>query len=210
MSPGAAQTCVRGGLVLGVLAVLQPLASCAPAGQSPTDINDPLPLPFAVSDYFTPTGAEGDAESPSYMSSSNGCASRAPAPGGPYGDCYAVTYAAPNQMWGGIYWQFPANNWGTSQGRRVSAGATKCTLWARADVSSPLALSFGVGGEGGTTEQYADNVGGGLLNAMVTSDWQEFSFPVTGTYDWVLSGFHFSVTWGNQPVTFYLDSIQWQ
>jgi hypothetical protein len=201
---------VRGGLALGALVLIEPLASCAPAGQAATDVNDPLPLPFTVTDYFTPTGAWGDAATPGLMNVSTSCGSRAPAPGGPFGDCYAINYATPTLTYGGVYFQFPANNWGTDPGRRVSMGAKQVTLWARADVSSSIKLSFGVGGIGvGQGTQYVDTVGGGLLNSTVTSSWQEFTFPVTGTYDWVLSGFHWSVS-SSQPVTFYIDSIQWQ
>jgi hypothetical protein len=144
------------------------------------------------------------------MNMSTDCGSRAPAPGGPFGDCYAISYLTPTLTYGGVYFQFPANNWGTDHGRRVSSGATKVTLWARADVSTSLKLSFGVGGIGvGQGAAFVDQVGGGLLNSTVTSDWQEFTFPVMGPYDWVLSGFHWSVS-SSQPVTFYIDSIQWQ
>jgi hypothetical protein len=197
-------------IALGALAlVLQPLASCVPAGQDPTDVNDPLVLPFTVSDYFTPTGAWGDAATPGLMNMTTDCGTRAPAPGGPYGDCFAIAYVNPTATYGGVYYQFPANNWGTNPGRRVSPGAMQVTLWARADVSAPIKMSFGVGGIGiGQGTEYVDSVGGGVLNATVTSDWQELSFPVTGTYDWVLSGFHWSIS-SAQPVTFYIDSVQW-
>jgi hypothetical protein len=187
------------------------LAGCAPPAQTPTDASEPLALPFAASDYFAPTGAYGDAESPSSVSVSLFCRDRAPAPGGSRGDCYAISYTSPAVGYAGVFWQFPPNNWGTDEGRRVAPGATKVTFYGRADGAAPVPVTLGVGGiggGGGMPEPYHDTIDGSLP-VMLGSDWQAFSVPISGAYDWVISGFSWEAS-TQAPITFYLDDIQWQ
>jgi hypothetical protein len=196
----AGGTCLTAAIALG----------CTPSAQTPTDVNQPLPLPFAVSDYFAPTGAYGDAASPSSVTVSEFCDARAPAPSGPKGDCYVVSYTNPVIGFGGVYWQFPPNNWGTDRGRRVSPGATKVTFYARVEGALPLSVNFQVGGigdMGGAT--YFDGVDD-AVGVKLSNDWQAFSIPIKQTsYDWVLGGFG----WGTStqtPIVFSIDDVQWQ
>jgi hypothetical protein len=193
------------GLVVG------PSSGCAPSAQTPTDATEPLPLPFSASDYFAPTGAYGDAESPSIVSVSLFCSDRAPAPGGSHGDCYEISYGTPAVGYAGVFWQFPPNNWGADQGRRVAPGATQVSFYARADGSTPVAVTFGVGGIGGgsgTPEPYHDSINSSVP-VMLGNGWQKLSVPISGTYDWVIGGFSWEAS-AQGPITFYLDDIEWQ
>src|SRR6185436_1946833 len=59
-------------------------------------------------------------------------ASRAP---GSVGHCHKFTYtpvanADGAVSWGGVYWQYPVNNWGAMPGKRIAPGATKVTFTA--------------------------------------------------------------------------------
>lgn len=187
------------------------LLGCAPSAQTPTDASDPLALPFAASDYFTPTGAYGDAESPSSVSVSLFCADRAPDPQGAHGDCYEVSYTTPVAGYAGVFWQFPPNNWGTAEGRRVAPGATHVTLYARASGASAVPVTFGVGGIGvGSTTPvaYHDTVDASIP-VTLGKDWTAFSIPISGSYDWVLGGFSWEAS-TQAPIVFYIDDIQWQ
>jgi hypothetical protein len=187
------------------------MCTCAPSAQAPTDVNTPLTLPFAVSDYFAPTGAYGDAESPSSVTTSLACSSRAPDPQGSQGDCYQISYTTPVAGYAGVFWQFPPNNWGGDEGRRVSPGATKVTGYARADGSSPVPVTFGVGGIGmgsTTSEPYKDTISS-TTPVVLDDQWRAFTVPISGTYDWVLGGFTWEAT-TMTPITFYIDDIQWQ
>jgi hypothetical protein len=203
--------CSGASSTLGVLLTLTPALSCAATAQTATDVSDPIRLPLPVSDYFTPTGAYGDAATPGIVQVTSGCDSRAPAPGGPVGDCYVVSYGTPSAGYAGVFWQFPANNWGNGQGRRVSPGATRATFYARVDGPAPVTVTFGVGGicdPACTQGSYADTIDS-KAPIKLTNDWQTYSVPITGTYDWVLSAFSWECTTVS-PVVFYIDSIQWQ
>jgi hypothetical protein len=190
------------------------LLGCAPSPQTPTDASQPLSLPFPVSYYFTPTGAEGDAASmtsPNAVTVSEYCETRAPDPDGPRGDCYVISYTqAAGAGFAGDFWQFPPNNWGTEQGRRVSPGATQVTFYARALGTSPLQVNFAVGGIGDTPVMpppYYDTVDD-ALGVKLSSEWQAFSIPIKEkNYDWVLSGF----SWNTPNLgDFQIDDVQWQ
>src|ERR1700722_6753135 len=67
------------------------LLACGPT-PSPA-VSGPLPLPFAVSDYFAPTGYEGDGANVEDVNLVtmviDACPSRSP---NPIGDCYSVQY----------------------------------------------------------------------------------------------------------------------
>jgi hypothetical protein len=43
-----------------------------------------------------------------------------PRPVGAGGDCYHWQYMPAQMLWYGVYWQYPANNWGDEEGREVS------------------------------------------------------------------------------------------
>ena len=212
-APTAAGRLVRTAVAASILAVaLAPLLSCASA-QDPTDVATPVSLPFPVSYYFTPTGAYGDAATPGLVSTSNDCPDRAPPPtdGTPQGDCYFVSYGNPNEGYGGVFWQFPPNNWGTSQGRMVSPGATQVTFYAKSD-NAPLAVGFKAGGINDPTPTaalpYSDGIDASTT-FTVTGDWQQYSIPIHGSYTWVLGGFEWEIT-TRDPVDLYIDSIVWQ
>jgi hypothetical protein len=105
--------------------------ACASFACGPTDpttlVQDPGPLtkPFAVSDHFTPSGFMGDGE---YMGkltmdvNNENCKARPP---GAQGYCYRFTYNEGPIMWAGVYWVFPANNWGTRPGRAIDGSKFK-------------------------------------------------------------------------------------
>jgi hypothetical protein len=99
---------------LGVVAGCQPSLSTLDTG--------PLTETFAVSDIFTPSGYMGDGM---YFGSltatvNQGCK---PRPQGARGDCYVFTYytneAGASNPWAGVYWVFPANNWGSGPGHAI-------------------------------------------------------------------------------------------
>jgi hypothetical protein len=83
----------------------------------------PLTKTFALSDYYTPSGYMGDgANFGSLVGQTNaGCK---PRPAGARGNCYVFTYY-PNhtdsEPWAGVFWVFPANNWGSSYGHAIDS-----------------------------------------------------------------------------------------
>jgi hypothetical protein len=85
-----------------------------PAEQGPIDVPS-----FTVSDFFTPSGHMGDGQTPGHVAmvvGTDGCRSRSLT--GARGHCYQFTYGPPaDKLWAGVFWAFPANNWGAEPGR---------------------------------------------------------------------------------------------
>jgi exo-beta-1,3-glucanase (GH17 family) len=125
-------------------------------------------------------------------------------------------YAAPCK-WAGVYWQNPANNWGTVPNAGLDLrGYSKLTFWARSD--SQVRLEFKVGG---ITGKYPDSLqparGTGLVT--LTSQWQPYQINLAGAdLSYVIGGFEWSASWTDNAIgvdnpktlVFYLDDIQFE
>jgi hypothetical protein len=130
--------------------------ACAPkAGQQ----KPPPEGPFAISDYYAPSGAMGDGATPGNLviGTSTGCKDR---PAGARGYCYSFQYvgSAPYTTpvtkstgvcnWAGLFFQYPDNNWGASPGLPIPAGKlTKVSFQVAVAAGSEL-MSFQMGGIG--------------------------------------------------------------
>jgi hypothetical protein len=92
-----------------------------------------IPLPVVVDTFYAASGYMGDGATMGSIAATADCPMRGP---GNIGNCAKFTYTpiAGGLMWGGVYWQSPANNWGTLPGKHIEAGAA--TRWLP---SSPAA-----------------------------------------------------------------------
>ena len=193
--------------------------ACTPA-PSPA-VTGPLPVPFTVSDYFAPTGYEGDGanvEDVTLVTMVNdACPTRSPTP---VGDCYSVTYrdgaVDATQGFAAVLWQYPGNNFGAYAGHAVDPGATMVTGWMRGAAGGEK-VELQVGGINDATEPYQDSINVQTSPITLTTEWQAFSIPLPGSYGQVLCAFGWIVkaptpgTPGAPPsVSFYIDGIQWQ
>jgi hypothetical protein len=185
-----------------------------------------LTIPFQVSTDYVPSGYMGDGmvagaimQLPQTMSDSQTCdGDRSPAA---QGTCYSITYtpvstASGGLGWGGVYWQYPSNNWGMQPGISIGPGATKVAVWAKG-MSGGEAVQFTVGGinnmhSGGT---YADAFQADVKVTLTTS-WAEYDVPLPAEYDSSTSGVIGGLSWtagapttGN-AISFKLDSITWE
>jgi hypothetical protein len=83
----------------------------------------PLSQSFAVSDYFTPSGFMGDGANFGHLYMDVNTSCKTPRPPNAAGNCYTFTYykdTSPTAVdWAGVYWVFPANNWGTRSGHAI-------------------------------------------------------------------------------------------
>jgi hypothetical protein len=201
------------------LAAATLLLACGPT-PSPA-FTGPLPLPFAVSDYFAPTGYEGDGanvEDVNLVTMHNdACPTRSP---NPVGDCYEVTYDDTNpqatQGFAGVLWQYPGNNFGAYSGHTVTPGAQNVTVWARG-ASGGEKVEFQVGGIDDPTQPNQDSIDVQTGSMTLTTTWEEYTIGLPSSYGDVLCGFGWIVkspTPGSPgassgPIVFYLDGIQW-
>jgi hypothetical protein len=86
--------------------------------------NGPLNSTFAVSDFYTPSGYMGDGEYFGKLTGQVNQGCKEPRPVGHKGNCYVFTYYPnDNNMdpWAGVFWVYPANNWGSSAGHAIDS-----------------------------------------------------------------------------------------
>ncbi len=127
--------------------------------------------------------------------------------------CFKISYAAkgPNG-WAGIYWQEPANNWGTVKGGFNLSGATSFTFWLRGEKGGERIGGFTVGGimDGSVS---SDTAKGSLGAVVCTKEWKQYTIDLTGKdMSNIISGLSFSVGKGDNVggSTFYLDDVRYE
>jgi hypothetical protein len=185
----------------------------------------PPSLPFAVDDYFRPSGYMRDARNgnatmtPLDETGDATCGGARSPVSAPRGQCHVVTFttfgAKPELMWGGVYWQYPDGNWGELAGLAVPAGATKVAFQARGAVGGEV-VGFFVGGVGIVDgKPHADKVEVRSTDLTLTAEWQAYELVLPTGSDYstgVVGGFGWGVgANGNTlPMKFYLDDIVWE
>jgi hypothetical protein len=182
---------------------------CANPGDRPAE---PIPVPFLVSDYYSPDGYFGDGETRGYLDVTRVCPDRPPEAAG---DCYTVSYTVGPKKFAGVIWQYPHNNWGVERGRQIASGATRIAFSARGAVGGEK-VKFGAGQSGGA--KYHDVFQLSPLEATLTTGWTDQAVLLRGeTYsgpDGLLGAFQVvlemaSAKVGDQ-VTFYLTNLRWE
>lgn len=200
------------------------LSACGPA--APSVPLGPLKGTFAVSDYFTPSGHMGDGQELGfvYADIQTNCKER---PEGARGYCYNFTYLkrGPQFGWAGVFWVYPANNWGSREGIRVEDPKAYKQVRFKAASDVPVFLQAFFGGITDAFLPYMDQVKG-FGGGMTTKDWQQFrmevfhddAMPLTnliGAFGWAIrypdgsqqSPPHYPN--GDHPVNIYIDDIVW-
>jgi hypothetical protein len=131
-------------------------------------------------------------------------------PPGSTGHCHKFTITPSTFAWGGVYWQYPVNNWGASPGKRIAPGATKVTFYA-SGAAGGESVKFVVGGMSGLT--YSDTAKA-EVSVVLTTTPTPYIIDLTGqTYDAVLGGFGFAAevpVGSTAPIVFTVDSIRWE
>ncbi len=127
--------------------------------------------------------------------------------------CIKIVYSAKASQgarWAGIYWQNPANNWGSKDGGYDLTGATKLTFWARGEKGGERIEEFKIGGIMG---EYSDSDSAGIGPVVLTPEWKEYSIDLRGKdLSYIIGGFCWSTNADVNPqgATFYLDEIKYE
>jgi hypothetical protein len=180
------------------------------------------PLPVIVDAFFAPSGYMEDARNgnatmtPMFDGDDTTCQGNR-APGG-RGFCHIVTFsmwAAAGIMWGGVFWQYPANNWGTTPGLKVAPGATKIRFKAKGDKGGEIVGFFAGIKPANAPAPNPDTFEVMNVDQKLTTDWQEYSLPlppgtsyaggVVGPFGWGIGA-----NGNTLPVKFYLDDITFE
>lgn len=168
----------------------------------------PIPIPFVVSDYYSPDGFFGDGEVEGHLALSRDCPSR---PAGARGDCVTITYRPGPKGFAGIFWQHPHNNWGDFRGHEIAAGATRITFFARGNRGGKV-INVGAGQAG---MPLSDSFKLEEVQVAMKNEWTRHEVPFRGANyrgeNGVLGAFVFSLPGAENDETtvFHLDDIRW-
>ncbi len=158
-------------------------------------------VPFAVDDYFIPSGYMGDGEVGG-IERVEACVQ--PRPGEGRGLCHNFTWTPGGQGWAGVFWQFPEGSWGELPGLDIQAGATQVSLWAwGASGGEKVTFMTGMDDIDGFHAEAADVV-------LTTTPTQYFIDLAGVSYDDVTGGFGWVADTATEPVSFFMDDVQWR
>ncbi len=174
----------------------------------------PLPvqkLPFSVysdmGDHFIPSGWMGDYGDLKLADSEK----TNPAQGT---KCIKITYtgkATGGQKWAGIYWQDPANNWGTTKNAGYNlTGAKLVKFFARGEKGGEV-VEFKSGGI--SSGDYPDSYKADAPATTLTQEWKEYEIDLAGQdLSHVIGGFVFALNKDKNPdgAVFFLDNIRFE
>ncbi|MCK4912675.1 MAG: hypothetical protein KAS05_03030 [Candidatus Omnitrophica bacterium] len=115
--------------------------------------------------------------------------------------------------WVGVFWQNPANNWGTIPNAGFDLqGASKLTFWARGDKGGELVTEFKMGGL--ASGEFFDSDSASLSQVQLTKEWKQYEIDLRGKdLSYIIGGFCWSTSIDvNDPegIVFYLDEIKYE
>jgi hypothetical protein len=122
--------------------------------------------------------------------------------------CIKVEFQA-KEGWAGVVWQSPAGDWGDKPGGWDLSGAKRLTFWARGEKGGEVvSFEFGLFNR---DKRFFDTEKGKLEKVELTTEWKQYSIEIDGKdLARIKSGFAWVVAAKGQPVTFYLDDIQYE
>ena len=126
--------------------------------------------------------------------------------------CIKITYKPHINEWGGIYWQYPSNNWGESPGYNLSI-AKRLTFWTRGEKGGEKA-EFEAGGIEDSGKPFRDSFGPistGIIE--LKKNWEKHSIDLSGQdLSMVIGGFCWTTNWEQNPdgATIYIDDIKYE
>jgi hypothetical protein len=211
-------------------ALLVGSSGCLPSIDNLDD--GPLDSTFAVTDVFTPSGFMGDGATFAhlYMDVNKNC--QTPRPANARGYCYKFTYykdTTPTGVsWAGVFWVFPANNWGTRKGHAMDTTRFHQLRYsASVQYPEPLPEFAGMGLKGVQPNFFygkimgfenTDAVGGTVF-PQISDQLAPYSilFPdgqLTSANDSLIGGFGWSIefpSWADpaSPLIIHVDDIVW-
>ncbi len=119
--------------------------------------------------------------------------------------CVRIDFT-PNDGWGGIVWQSPANDWGDRPGGWDLTGAKTLSFHARGAVGGEVfSVEFGLLKD----KKYSDTGRGKLEKITLTPEWTRHEIKLDGQdLGRIKTGFAVIVAGQGKPVTAYFDDIR--
>jgi hypothetical protein len=125
---------------------------------------------------------------------------------------YDIACSKEGRKWIGVYWQNPADNWGSKKGGYNLTGATRLVFWAKGEMGGERLEEFRVGGLG-ANQMYADSDTTSIGPVILTKDWKEYTIDLRGKdLSYISGGFAWVANVDSNPhhCTFYLDDIRFE
>lgn len=115
--------------------------------------------------------------------------------------------------WAGIYWQNPANNWGTIPDAGFDLrGAAKLTFWTRGGKGGEVINEFKFGGI--SSGEYIDSDSASIGPVQLSNEWKKYEIDLRGKdLSYVIGGFCWATNIDvNDPngIVFYIDEIKYE
>lgn len=126
---------------------------------------------------------------------------------------FKVTYsgkATQGANWSGIFWQQPANNWGSKPGGYNLSKYKKLTFWARGAQGGEKIAEFKVGG---ITGDMPDTDSTSIGPVTLTKEWKHYTIDLTGKdLSHIVGGFAWAASRDDNPNGFvlYLDDVRFE
>ena len=172
----------------------------AGTNDGPDEVVPPSGLPFAVDDYFYPSGYMGDGQN-MLVTDEELCGAQRPADA--MGTCHRFTWTPGTEGWAGVYWQHPDMNWGSQSGLALPAGATAVTFTAWGSAGGEI-VSFMTGMMDADGFEVKEEL-------TLTAEPTEYTLSLAGvTYTDVVGGFGWVAEGATSPVEFFVDDIRWE
>jgi hypothetical protein len=125
--------------------------------------------------------------------------------------CIRIDYhSLGSYHWSGIYWLYPANNWGEKNAGRNLSGAKALIFWARGETGTERISEFKIGGLSG---DFPDTGEAHLRDVHLTKTWKQYRIELKDAdISRIAGGFCFVVTRKDNPkgCVFYLDEIRYE
>lgn len=131
--------------------------------------------------HFYPSGNMGDLKSVAVDTHNN----ESPYSGS---SCIKIKYQAYKDIsrsWAGLYWQYPAYNWGTIAKAYDLTGAKKLTFWARGERGGEVISKFQVGG---ITGEFRDSGVSSIGPVKLSKQWRQYTIDLSGLGDSIIIG----------------------
>ncbi|MCG8430839.1 MAG: hypothetical protein MJA29_06685 [Candidatus Omnitrophica bacterium] len=125
-----------------------------------------------------------------------------------------ITYsgeAKQGARWAGIFWQNPANNWGTVEDAGFDlSNAKKLTFWARGEKGGERIEEFKAGGIMG---EFGDSDSAVIGPVILNKEWTKYEIDLLGKdMSYIIGGFCWATNIDVNPegAVFYLDEIKYE
>jgi len=115
--------------------------------------------------------------------------------------------------WAGVYWQHPANNWGTVKGGYDLSKYKKLTFWAKAISRGKFSVQIGEFKVGGIIGTFSDSDSSSIGPVDLTNEWKQYTIDLVGRdLRQIIGAFCISWSRDNNPDGFdlYLDEIRFE